>query len=137
MERGPSTTKWFLTNPNMLVAGNLGTGKSTFAEKLHHPVPSLFPAGSTVPSGRPLQGENRPSKPAPSVAGHAIELGRGMPTRLNPLDQGARPDSWVSADGTAETMTDQLWAGTSAADAKTCSGPSPKPPSSAPCTPSS
>ena len=98
--------KGVLTNPNMLVAGNLGTGKSTFAKSF---------TTRSIPFGRRVYVPGDPKGEwtvvARTVGGHAIELGRGMPTRLNPLDQGVRPDSWVSADGTAETMTDQLWAG--------------------------
>ena len=98
--------KGVLTNPNMLVAGNLGTGKSTFAKSF---------TTRSIPFGRRVYVPGDPKGEwtvvARTVGGQAIELGRGMPTRLNPLDQGVRPDSWVSADGTAETMTDQLWAG--------------------------
>jgi hypothetical protein len=93
-----------LTNPNILVAGDLGTGKSTFAKSL---------TTRSIAFGRRVYVPGDPkgewSVVARAVGGQAIELGRGLRTRLNPLDEGTRPKVWAAADGTHEPMTDQLW----------------------------
>jgi hypothetical protein len=96
--------KGVITNPNILVAGDLGTGKSTFAKSL---------TARSIPFGRRVYVPGDPkgewSVVARAVGGQAIELGRGLRTRLNPLDEGVRPHVWVAADGTPEAMTDDLW----------------------------
>jgi len=93
-----------ITNPNILVAGDLGTGKSTLAKSL---------TTRSVAFGRRVYVPGDPkgewSVVARAVGGQAIELGRGLRTRLNPLDEGLRPKIWVAADGTHEVMTDDLW----------------------------
>jgi hypothetical protein len=94
-----------ITNPNMLVAGVLGAGKSAFAKSF---------TTRSIPFARRVYVPGDPkgewSVVARSVGGQAIELGRGLRTRLNPLDEGIRPNVWVAADGTREVMTDDLWA---------------------------
>ena len=93
-----------ITDPNILVAGDLGTGKSTLAKSL---------TTRAVAFGRRVYVPGDPkgewSVVARAVGGQAIELGRGLRTRLNPLDEGVRPKIWVAADGTHEVMTDELW----------------------------
>lgn len=93
-----------ITNPNILVAGDLGTGKSTLAKSL---------TTRSIAFGRRVYVPGDPkgewSVVARAVGGQAIELGRGLRTRLNPLDEGVRPKIWIGADGTHEPMTDQLW----------------------------
>jgi hypothetical protein len=85
-----------ITNPNLLLAGVIGVGKSALAKSLV--CRSLaFGRRAYVP-GDP-KGEWTPV--ANAVGGLAITLGQGLPHRLNPLDEGARPDG---LDGTA-------WAG--------------------------
>ena len=94
-----------ITNPNMLVAGVLGLGKSAFAKSF---------TTRSIPFARRVYVPGDPngewSVVARAVGGQAIELGRGLRTRLNPLDEGIRPNTWVAADGTREPMTDELWA---------------------------
>jgi hypothetical protein len=75
-----------LTNPNVLLAGVIGTGKSALAKSLV--VRSIaFGRRAYVP-GDP-KGEWTPV--ARAVGGQAVVLGHGLPNRLNPLDQGTRP----------------------------------------------
>jgi hypothetical protein len=74
-----------LTNPNALLAGVIGRGKSTLAKSL---------ATRSIAFGRRVyipgdpKGEWTPV--ARAVGGQAIELGGHLPTRLNPLDEGPR-----------------------------------------------
>ncbi|MFW6033926.1 MAG: ATP-binding protein [bacterium] len=75
-----------LTNPNLAVAGEIGAGKSALLKSLV--ARSLcFGRRAYVP-GDP-KGEWTPLTRA--VGGTALELGPGMPTRINPLDAGTRP----------------------------------------------
>jgi hypothetical protein len=85
-----------LTNPNVLLAGVIGTGKSALAKSLV--CRSIaFGRRAYVP-GDP-KGEWTPV--AHAVGGQAIVLGHGLPNRLNPLDEGTRPAG----------ITDTTWAG--------------------------
>jgi hypothetical protein len=74
-----------LTNPNMLLAGVIGTGKSCLAKSL---------ATRSIAFGRKIYVPGDPKGEWTAVAralgGQAIELGGGLPTRLNPLDEGMR-----------------------------------------------
>lgn len=83
-----------LTNPNILFAGVIGTGKSSTAKAL---------ALRSVALGRAVYVPSDPkgewTAVAREVGGGSIQLGPGMPTRLNPLDSGTRPggldaDEW-------------------------------------------
>jgi hypothetical protein len=75
-----------ITNPNVAVAGEIGTGKSGLLKSLV--TRSLcFRRRAYVP-GDP-KGEW--TAVARAVGGAAIELGPGMPARINPLDAGSRP----------------------------------------------
>jgi hypothetical protein len=75
-----------LTNPNVLLAGVIGVGKSALAKCLV--CRSLaFGRRAYIP-GDP-KGEWTPV--ARAVGGQAITLGPGLPHRLNPLDEGIRP----------------------------------------------
>jgi type IV secretory pathway VirB4 component len=75
-----------LTNPNVAVAGEIGAGKSALLKSLV--ARSLcFGRRAYVP-GDP-KGEWTPLTRA--VGGTALELGPGMPARINPLDAGTRP----------------------------------------------
>jgi type IV secretory pathway VirB4 component len=83
-----------LTNPNVLLAGVIGTGKSALAKSLV--TRSLaFGRRAYVP-GDP-KGEW--TSVATAVGGAAIRVGPGLATRLNPLDAGSRPDG----------LDDQAW----------------------------
>ena len=85
-----------LTNPNVLLAGVIGTGKSALAKSLV--VRSIaFGRRAYVP-GDP-KGEWTAVTAA--VGGRAIVLGQGLPNRLNPLDEGIRPPA----------VADREWAG--------------------------
>ncbi|TAM92799.1 MAG: ATP-binding protein [Jatrophihabitans sp.] len=74
-----------LTNPNCLLAGVVGKGKSTLAKAI---------ATRSIAFGRRVYVPGDPkgewSAVARAVGGQAIELGGGLATRLNPLDEGPR-----------------------------------------------
>jgi hypothetical protein len=74
-----------ITNPNMVLAGVIGKGKSALAKSLA--VRSLAFGRKVYVPGDP-KGEW--SAVARAVGGQAIELGGGLQTRLNPLDAGYR-----------------------------------------------
>ncbi len=74
-----------LTNPNIMLAGVIGSGKSSCAKSLA--TRSLAFGRKAYIPGDP-KGEWTPV--ARAVGGQAIELGGGLPTRLNPLDEGPR-----------------------------------------------
>jgi hypothetical protein len=75
-----------LTNPNVVLAGVLGSGKSALAKALVTRA-SAFGVRGYVPADP--KGEW--TAVAAAVGGSTIGLGPGLPTRLNPLDAGTRP----------------------------------------------
>ena len=75
-----------LTNPNVLLAGVIGTGKSALAKSLT--TRSLTFGTRVYVPGDP-KGEW--TTVAQTVGGVAITLGHGLTARLNPLDAGPRP----------------------------------------------
>jgi hypothetical protein len=79
--------KKVIQDPNMSVAGSIGTGKSALLKSLV--ARSLCFGRRAYIAGDP-KGEWTGLTRA--VGGTPIELGPGMPARLNPLDAGARPD---------------------------------------------
>jgi len=85
-----------LTNPNVLLAGVIGTGKSALAKSLT--TRSLAFGVRVYVPGDP-KGEWTPV--ARAVGGVAITLGHGLDARLNPLDAGTRPSG----------LTDTAWDG--------------------------
>ncbi|MGP0051673.1 MAG: ATP-binding protein [Solirubrobacteraceae bacterium] len=93
-----------VTNTNVLLAGVIGRGKSALAKSL---------ATRSIAFGRKVyipgdpKGEWSPVSRA--VGGGTIALGPGMPTRINPLDEGPRPEWWIDPDGHRERMTDEMW----------------------------
>jgi hypothetical protein len=84
-----------ITNPNCLLAGVVGRGKSMLAKSM---------ATRSIAIGRKVYVPGDPkgewSIVARAVGGAAIELGAGSPNRLNPLDEGPRPAA----------IEDQTWA---------------------------
>lgn len=82
-----------LTNPNCLLAGVVGKGKSTLAKAL---------ATRSIVFGRKVYVPGDPkgewSVVAKTVGGQAIELGGALSTRLNPLDEGLRDPSVPDRD---------------------------------------
>lgn len=83
-----------ITNPNCLLAGVLGKGKSCLAKSL---------ATRSIAFGRRVYVPGDPkgewTDVAKAVGGEAIELGGGSVNRLNPLDPGPR----------ASDQTDEAW----------------------------
>ncbi|MFH5824728.1 ATP-binding protein [Georgenia sp. AZ-5] len=75
-----------ITAPNVVLAGIVGSGKSALAKSLY--VRSI-PFGRRVYVPGDPKGEH--TAVAEAVGGRAIKLGQGMPSRLNPLDEGQRP----------------------------------------------
>ena len=82
-----------LTNPNCLLAGVVGKGKSTLAKAL---------ATRSIVFGRKVYVPGDPKGEwtvvSKTVGGQAIELGGALPTRLNPLDEGLRDPSLPDED---------------------------------------
>ena len=93
-----------LTNPNCLLAGVVGRGKSTLAKAI---------ATRSIAFGRKCYVPGDPkgewSIVARSVGGQAIELGQSS-ARLNPLDEGPRTAFVTNPDGTQTSLTDDAWA---------------------------
>jgi hypothetical protein len=93
-----------LTNPNCLLAGVVGRGKSTLAKAI---------ATRSIAFGRKCYVPGDPkgewSIVARSVGGQAIELG-GTSARLNPLDEGPRTAFVTNPDGTDTALSNDAWA---------------------------
>ncbi|NYI77080.1 ATP-binding protein [Nocardioides panzhihuensis] len=75
-----------ITAPNVVLAGIVGSGKSSLAKSLYS---RSIPFGRRVYVPGDPKGEHTPV--AEAVGGRAIALGHGMTNRLNPLDEGHRP----------------------------------------------
>jgi hypothetical protein len=77
-----------LTNPNICLAGQIGRGKSTLAKSL---------ATRCIAFGRRVYVPGDPKGEwtvvTRALGGQAVELGVGGAARLNPLDEGPRPQS--------------------------------------------
>ncbi|WP_270889247.1 ATP-binding protein [Pedococcus sp. 5OH_020] len=82
-----------LTNPNCLLAGVVGKGKSFLAKSL---------ATRSIAFGKRVYVPGDPkgewSNVADAVGGAAIRLGPGSSNRLNPLDPGPKPANLTDAD---------------------------------------
>lgn len=86
-----------ITAPNVVVAGIVGSGKSALLKAWY--TRSLAFGRRVYVAGDP-KGEHTPV--ARAVGGRAIVLGHGLPTRLNPLDEGHRPASVTDAEWAAQ-----------------------------------
>ncbi|MBE0011058.1 ATP-binding protein [Arthrobacter sp. AET 35A] len=75
-----------ITAPNVVLAGIVGSGKSSLAKSLYT---RSIPFGRRVYVPGDPKGEH--TAVAKAVGGRAIVLGHGLNTRLNPLDEGHRP----------------------------------------------
>jgi hypothetical protein len=84
-----------ITAPNIVLAGIVGSGKSSLAKSLYT---RSLPFGRRVYVPGDPKGEH--TAVAEAVGGKAIVLGHGLSNRLNPLDEGHRPS----------TVTDIEWA---------------------------
>ncbi|MHB1063598.1 MAG: ATP-binding protein [Georgenia sp.] len=84
-----------ITAPNVVLAGIVGSGKSSLAKSLYT---RSLPFGRRVYVPGDPKGEH--TAVANAVGGRAIVLGHGLNTRLNPLDEGHRPTG----------LSDQEWA---------------------------
>lgn len=85
-----------ITAPNIVLAGIVGSGKSSLAKSLYT---RSLPFGRRVYVPGDPKGEH--SRVAEAAGGKAIILGHGMTARLNPLDEGHRPSGisdveWVT-----------------------------------------
>ncbi|WP_150460629.1 ATP-binding protein [Nesterenkonia ebinurensis] len=86
-----------ITAPNLVLAGIVGSGKSSLAKSLYT---RSLPFGRRVYVPGDPKGEH--TAVAEAVGGRAIVLGHGLNTRLNPLDEGHRPGG----------LSDEQWATT-------------------------
>ncbi|GAA1519259.1 ATP-binding protein [Nocardioides humi] len=86
-----------ITAPNIVLAGIVGSGKSSLAKSLYT---RSLPFGRRVYVPGDPKGEH--TAVAEAVGGRAIVLGHGLNTRLNPLDEGHRPGG----------LSDEEWAST-------------------------
>ncbi|NYE72095.1 TraC family protein [Microlunatus parietis] len=86
-----------ITAPNVVLAGIVGSGKSSLAKSLYT---RSLPFGRRVYVPGDPKGEH--TAVAEAVGGQAIVLGHGLNTRLNPLDEGHRPSG----------LSDEQWATT-------------------------
>jgi type IV secretory pathway VirB4 component len=86
-----------LTNPNMLVAGQVGRGKSMFAKSF---ACRQIAFGRRVYVPGDVKGEW--SVVAEAAGGAVIHLGVGRRARLNPLDEGPRPSRPTDSEWAAQ-----------------------------------
>jgi len=93
-----------LTNPNVMLAGVVGRGKSTLAKSI---------ATRSIAFGRSCYVPGDPkgewSVVSRMVGGQVIALGDGSDARLNPLDEGPRPQYLSNHDGTSAHLSDVAW----------------------------
>ena len=75
-----------ITAPNVVLAGIVGSGKSSLAKSLYT---RSIPFGRRVYVPGDPKGEH--TAVAEAVGGMAVRIGHGLPARLNPLDEGHRP----------------------------------------------
>ena len=86
-----------ITAPNIVLAGIVGSGKSSLAKSLYT---RSLPFGRRVYVPGDPKGEHTPV--AEAVGGRAIVLGHGLRNRLNPLDEGHRPSAITDTEWAAQ-----------------------------------
>ncbi|MFP8887612.1 VirB4 family type IV secretion system protein [Streptomyces mangrovi] len=91
------------TNPNVLLAGVIGQGKSALAKSL---ALRSVAFGYRVYAPCDPKGEWTPV--ATALGGTSVALGPGLPGRLNPLDAAPRPTSIAEADWAGEVRKRRL-----------------------------
>ncbi|MDR0285129.1 MAG: ATP-binding protein [Propionibacteriaceae bacterium] len=89
-----------ITAPNVVLAGIVGSGKSSLAKSLYT---RSIPFGRRVYVPGDPKGEH--TAVAEAVGGKAIQLGHGRSTRLNPLDEGYRPAHLTDAEWYAQVAS--------------------------------
>lgn len=87
---------WITTVPNLVLAGIVGSGKSSLAKSLYM---RSLPFGHRVYLFGDPKGEH--TVVAKVMGGKALVLGHGLHTRLNPLDEGHRPDGLTDQERAA------------------------------------
>lgn len=91
------------TNPNAVLAGIIGMGKSALAKSI---ATRAIAHGYKVYVPCDPKGEWSPV--AEALGGYTIALGPGLPGRLNPLDAPAKPEAVNEADWATETRKRRL-----------------------------
>ncbi|GAB3062808.1 MULTISPECIES: TraC family protein [Micrococcales] len=89
-----------ITAPNVVLAGIVGSGKSSLAKSLYT---RSIPFGRRVYVPGDPKGEHTPV--AELVGGKAIVLGHGLANRLNPLDEGHRPSGVSDLEWTTQVAS--------------------------------
>jgi len=88
-----------ITNPNILLAGVIGRGKSALAKSLALRM-TAFDIGVYVP----CDPKGEWGDVARALGSEPIALGRGLPARVNPLDPGPRPEGMPTAQWQREVL---------------------------------
>src|SRR5699024_417335 len=89
-----------ISGMSMLLFGTVGTGKSTLAKCW---CARLVQFGKKLAVASDLKGEW--TEVVQQLGGVVIQIGTGLPTRLNPLEEGVRP----SVDSMGNQLTDEGW----------------------------
>jgi hypothetical protein len=89
-----------ITAPNIVLAGIVGSGKSSLAKSLYT---RSIPFGRRVYVPGDPKGEH--TAVAEAVGGRAIVLGHGLRNRLNPLDEGHRPGGLSDTEWAAQVAS--------------------------------
>src|SRR5699024_11270803 len=89
-----------ISGMSMMLFGTVGTGKSSLAKSY---VLRSVQAGRKASVASDSKGEW--TVVAHAVGGSVIQVGPGMDTRMNPLDEGTRP----STDPSGKVLADQSW----------------------------
>lgn len=89
-----------ITAPNIVLAGIVGSGKSSLAKSLYT---RSIPFGRRVYVPGDPKGEH--TAVAEAVGGRAIVLGHGMANRLNPLDEGHRRSGFTDIEWASQVTS--------------------------------